>query len=96
MKLPRLKFYKFTPLPTLSYQRGKTLGVSLLLGLVLLLASWGLFLHQGMFYGHDFLHGARIREMALGLSQGQFPVIWSGNFGFGAPKIGRASCRERV
>lgn len=83
MKLPRLKFYKFTPLPTLSYQRGKTLGVSLLLGLVLLLASWGLFLHQGMFYGHDFLHGARIREMALGLSQGQFPVIWSGNFGFG-------------
>lgn len=55
----------------------------LLACLVIFCASYGLFYHQQMFYSHDYLHAARIAEMARGLTEGQFPVIWSGNFAFG-------------
>ncbi|MDO5561680.1 MAG: 6-pyruvoyl-tetrahydropterin synthase-related protein [bacterium] len=51
-----------------------------------LVCGWFI-LTQPMFYTHDFLHGARIAEMARGLVQGQWPVIWSENFawGYGMP-----------
>lgn len=54
---------------------------------VLLLAiiaatSWSL-LHPQLFKVHDFVHAARVAEMARGLSDGQFPVRWSSNFGYG-------------
>jgi hypothetical protein len=50
--------------------------------LILLSCNWTFFT-QPMFYTHDYLHGARIAEMARGLKEGQLPVIWSQNFGFG-------------
>lgn len=50
--------------------------------LIFLLTSW-YFLTPGMFYLHDFLHTARIAEMARALSDGHFPVRWSENFGYG-------------
>lgn len=37
----------------------------------------------GMFYLHDYLHTARIAEMARALTDGHFPVRWSENFGYG-------------
>ncbi len=48
----------------------------------LLVANWVL-LTKPIFYTHDYLHGARVAEMKRGLLEGQFPVIWSQNFGFG-------------
>jgi hypothetical protein len=45
-------------------------------------ASWSL-LHPGFFRVHDYVHAARIAEMLRGLQDGQFPVRWSSNFGFG-------------
>ncbi len=48
----------------------------------LVITNWQVLAGQ-MFYTHDYLHGARIAEMARGLREGQFPVIWSQNFGFG-------------
>lgn len=48
----------------------------------LLVVNWTL-LAAPMFYTHDYLHGARIAEFSRGLLEGQFPVIWSQNFGFG-------------
>lgn len=56
------------------------------LSVVFLVCGWFI-LTQPMFYTHDFLHGARIAEMARGLVQGQWPVIWSENFawGYGMP-----------
>ena len=44
--------------------------------------SWTL-LTRPMFHTHDYLHGARIAEMTRGLLEGQWPVIWSENFGWG-------------
>ena len=49
---------------------------------VILACSWAL-LHHGFFRVHDYVHAGRIAEMWRGLSEGQFPVRWSGNFGFG-------------
>lgn len=40
-------------------------------------------LHTELFHVHDFIHGVRITEMLSGLREGQFPVRWSGNFGYG-------------
>ena len=50
------------------------------------ISSWYV-LAKPMFYTHDFLHGARIAEMARGIQEGQWPVIWSENFawGYGMP-----------
>ncbi len=36
-----------------------------------------------LFFLHDFTHAARIAEMARGLQDGDFPVQWSRNFGYG-------------
>ncbi len=36
-----------------------------------------------MFFLHDFTHAARIAEMSLALGEGDFPVQWSKNFGYG-------------
>lgn len=60
----------------------KNLFVFFWLGIIILVTSW-YFLMPGMFYLHDFLHTARIAEVASGLSDGHFPVRWSQNFGYG-------------
>jgi len=54
----------------------------LLLTLLLLAVSWPLFSTQ-LFRVHDYVHAARIAELLRGLQDGQFPVIWSQNFGYG-------------
>lgn len=53
----------------------------LLLG-IFLASTWFLF-QPGLFRVHDYTHAARIAEMARGLQDGQFPVRWSENFGYG-------------
>jgi len=60
----------------------KRLFAGLMLGLILLMASWAL-LKPGMFRTHDYVHGARIVEMSRILEAGQVPPRWSQNFGFG-------------
>lgn len=40
-------------------------------------------LHPEFFRVHDFVHGARISELHLAMSEGHFPVRWTKNFGFG-------------
>lgn len=49
---------------------------------IVLACSWPL-LNPEMFFTHDFVHGARIAEMARALQDGHFPVRWSNNFGYG-------------
>ena len=56
--------------------------VSMALILVFLISSRCLLLGK-MFFLHDFTHAARISEMARGLQDGDFPVQWSKNFGYG-------------
>ena len=56
--------------------------VPVLLTMVFLASSWALFQPE-LFYVHDFLHAARIAEMARGLSDLHIPVRWSQNFGYG-------------
>ncbi|PIR58609.1 MAG: hypothetical protein COU69_04780 [Candidatus Pacebacteria bacterium CG10_big_fil_rev_8_21_14_0_10_56_10] len=55
---------------------------TLVLTAVVLAAGWSL-LRPGFFRAHDFTHGARIVEMARGLEDGQLPVRWSRNLGYG-------------
>lgn len=50
--------------------------------LIFLLSSYSFF-QAGLFHVHDFTHGARIAEMTRALDEGQFPVRWSANFGYG-------------
>lgn len=59
-----------------------TLICFILLGLIVLGSSWSLLI-PGLGTGHDLNHPARIFEMVRGLKEGIFPVIWSGNLGFG-------------
>lgn len=54
----------------------------ILLSLILLGTSWSL-LHPQLFKVHDFVHAARVAEMARGIADGQIPVRWSANFGYG-------------
>ncbi len=56
--------------------------VVIILLLTFSLSSYSFF-HQSFFHVHDFTHAARITEMAQALSEGQFPVRWSSNFGYG-------------
>lgn len=49
---------------------------------IFLASSYSLF-HPSFFHIHDFTHAARIAEMARALVDGQLPVRWSENFGFG-------------
>lgn len=57
-----------------------------LLTVVLITTSWSL-LYKGLGFGHDLNHQARVFEMANGLVDGSFPVIWSENlaYGYGMP-----------
>ncbi len=56
--------------------------VFLFLLAIFLASSYSLF-HKSFFHVHDFTHAARIAEMAKALDDGQFPVRWSENFGYG-------------
>jgi hypothetical protein len=60
----------------------KKLVIFFALLLILLASSWALF-KPGIFKLHDFVHGARIAEMATALKDGHFPVRWSQHFGYG-------------
>ena len=60
----------------------KKILVGLFFTLSILATCWSL-LHPTFFRVHDFVHAARIVEMLRGLNDGQFPVRWSANFGFG-------------
>lgn len=56
--------------------------VVIALSVIFLLSSYSFF-HSSFFHVHDFTHAARIAEMARALEEGQFPVRWSENFGYG-------------
>lgn len=56
--------------------------VGFFLFLVFLASSYAL-LNDQVFQMHDYVHVARIVEMNKALREGQFPVRWSANFGFG-------------
>ncbi len=58
------------------------LAAPLLLALIVVATSWSL-LHPQLFRAHDYIHAARVAEMARGIMEGQVPVRWSGNFGYG-------------
>ena len=53
-----------------------------LLILLVLASTWSLFTPR-FFMMHDFTHVARIVEMHTALQEGQFPVRWSANLGYG-------------
>lgn len=52
------------------------------LSLVFIASTWTLF-NKDFFRVHDYLHGVRIAEMLRGVQDGQLPVRWSGNLGYG-------------
>lgn len=53
------------------------------IALVTILAtSWALF-HPSFFRVHDYVHATRVVEMLRGLQEGQLPVRWSSNLGYG-------------
>lgn len=60
----------------------KSYFVLIALVLLFVLNSYSFF-HSSFFHVHDFTHAARIAEMARALDEGQFPVRWSANFGYG-------------
>jgi hypothetical protein len=45
-------------------------------------SSWAL-VHPEFFRAHDYIHAARVIEMYRALGDGQLPVRWSENFGYG-------------
>lgn len=58
------------------------LGTWLVWAIALGVSVFALF-HAEFFRVHDFTQGARIAEMFRGFQDGQIPVRWSANFGFG-------------
>lgn len=50
--------------------------------LIFVAGSWAIF-KPGFFRVHDYTHAGRIAEMARGIQDGQMPVRWSANFGYG-------------
>jgi hypothetical protein len=60
----------------------KRVVIVFLLVLVVFAASWSL-LRPDFFRTHDFVHAARLAEMQRGILDGQWPVRWSQNFGYG-------------
>ncbi len=60
----------------------KRILILLLLVSIAFAASWSL-INPTLFRVHDYIHAARIAEMARGISDGQFPVRWSANFAYG-------------
>ncbi len=63
----------------------KTLKKNWLVLLVVVFCYWAIkpFLSQGFFPMHDDTQVARIGQMFTALSQGQFPVRWVGDLGYG-------------
>lgn len=55
----------------------------LLIGLVTVFITIFPLFHAEFFHVHDFTQAARIIEMYRGLQDGQIPVRWSQNFGYG-------------
>lgn len=55
----------------------------ILIGCVCVLITNRTLLSSSFFRPHDWTHGARIVEMNRSLADGEFPVRWSKNFGFG-------------
>lgn len=56
--------------------------VPLALVSIVVIGSWAL-CKPGIFRVHDFTQAGRVAEMARGLQDGQMPVRWSQNFGYG-------------
>lgn len=54
-----------------------------LLGFLVVVLTSSSIINNYFFRPHDFTHAARLTEMQLSLSAGEFPVRWSRNFGFG-------------
>jgi hypothetical protein len=52
-------------------------------GAVILLLYSLPFWHRGFFLFHDFTHVARLIELQKALDAGNFPALWSQNFGYG-------------
>lgn len=84
MKLQTLKSIKHHIISKLNGfdKKHHHLVISSLLLIILVATSWSL-VRAGLGTGHDLNHQARIYEMAAGLREGDFPVIWSQNFAFG-------------
>ena len=66
----------------MSFFKSRAFLVVLVLIAIVIACSWPLF-NSKIFFAHDFVHGARLGEMALALKDGHFPVRWSSNFGYG-------------
>ncbi len=49
---------------------------------IIIASSWAL-THDQFFRAHDYIHAARVIEIYRALSDGQLPVRWSENFGYG-------------
>jgi hypothetical protein len=49
---------------------------------IIIASSWAL-AHSEFFRAHDYIHAARVIEMHRALGDGQLPVRWSENFGYG-------------
>ncbi len=60
----------------------KRLSAIIILSLAVLATSWALLLPE-FFRIHDYTQAARVAEMGRALQEGQFPVRWSRNFGYG-------------
>lgn len=63
-------------------QRAQVVLFVFILTAIFIASSWPLF-DKSMFFTHDFVHGARIAEMARAIEDGHLPARWSQNFGFG-------------
>jgi len=49
---------------------------------IIIASSWAL-AHDQFFRAHDYIHAARVIEIYRALGDGQLPVRWSENFGYG-------------
>lgn len=84
MSHTRASYHFYCSLSTIAYMVNflKNYFIALLLGIIFIAATWALFRPE-FFQVHDYLHGTRIAEMLRGFQEGQLPVIWSGNLGYG-------------
>ncbi len=60
----------------------KNLCIAIGILIIVVASSWSLF-HSQFFRVHDYVHAARVVEMKRALQEGQFPVRWTKNFGYG-------------
>ena len=56
--------------------------IVVIITLLVLATSWPLVAPQ-FFRVHDYVHAARVAEITRAMQDGQFPVRWSANFGYG-------------